>query len=119
MPHRRIIQLASELRDAQGENVNDQTRWVGLVAAVRQLLPNSALSQQDQLARMTRKANEPWMDFVDRYGLFAATCTQVTEAVKTAELFRKLPRELRVQLSHIKHETTLTAMREAVCGVRY
>ena len=77
----------SELRDAQGENVNDRMRWTRLVAAIRELLPNSALSQQDHLARMTCKPNEPWMDFIDRYGLFAATCTQVTEAVKTAELF--------------------------------
>ena len=68
---------------------------------------------------MTRKPNEPWMDFIDRYCLFAATCTQVSEAVRTAELFRKLPRELRMQLSHMKHDTTLTAMREAVCGIRY
>ena len=45
MPHRWIIQLASELRDAQGGNINDETRWMGLVTAVRELLPNSALSQ--------------------------------------------------------------------------
>ena len=87
MPHRRIVQLATELRDSRGDNVNDQTRWNGLVEAVCDLLPNSALSQQDHLAHMTRKSNEPWMDCIDRYGLFATTCTQVTEVVKTAELF--------------------------------
>ena len=73
---------------------------------MRGILPQTALSQQDHLARMARKKNEPWVEFLDRYLMFAATCDQVAERIKTAELYRKLPRELRVQLGHLQVDTS-------------
>ena len=119
MPHRCIARLASVVVDVAGEGVTDQTRWDEFISQVKQLLPRNALSEQDYLVRMTRKAKEPWLDFLDRYWLYAETCQEVSEAVKTAELFRKFPRELRLQLSHVKHDASLGDLCEAVRGVRF
>ena len=94
MPHRRIARMATELSQRSGEGVNDETRWTALVKAVRELLPHNALLEQDYLSRMSRKPNEAWIDFIDRYFLYAETCSSVSEHVKAAELYRKLPREL-------------------------
>ena len=56
---------------------------------------------------------------MDRYLLYANTCTQVSDRVKAAELFRKLPRELRVQLTHLPHDASLSALMDAFRGIRY
>jgi len=119
MPHRRIARLATEASALTGEGMTEALRWQEFQSMVRQLLPHNALSEQDYLARMSRRAKEPWLDFMDRYSLYADTCKKVTEAIKAAELFRKLPRELRLQLTHVKHDATLTELMEAVRGVRY
>ena len=119
MPHRRIARLATEASALTGEGMTEALRWQEFQSMVRQLLPHNALSEQDYLARMSRRAKEPWLDFMDRYSLYADTCKKVTEAIKAAELFRKLPHELRLQLTHVKHDATLTELMEAVRGVRY
>jgi hypothetical protein len=116
---RRIAKLASDVAALQGEGLNDQTRWDELVQRVRNILPQTALSQQDQLVRMTRRKNEPWVEFLDRYLLYSATCDQVSDKTKTAELYRKLPRELRIQLGHVKASASLDDLLSALRDVRY
>ena len=39
--------------------------------------------------------------------------------MKAAELFQKLPRDLRLQLSHLPHDASLTTLMNAVQGIRY
>lgn len=119
MPHRRIARIATEAVAVTGESVTDETRWTTFVTGVRQLLPHNALSEQDYLRRLSRKGKEPWLDFMDRYALYADTCQQVSAQVKAAELFRKLPRDLRLQLSHLPHDASLNDLMNAVRGIRY
>ena len=117
--HRRIARMASEMAETRGEGATDQSQWAALVKCIRDSLPNTPLSQQDHLARMSRRSDEAWVEFMDRYLMYAATCDSVSEQVKTAELYRKLPRELRIQLGHLPHDASLEDLLNALRTVRY
>ena len=56
---------------------------------------------------------------MDSYTLYADTCKQITAQVKAAELFRKFPCDLRLQLSHLPHDASLNNLMDAVRGIRY
>lgn len=119
MPHRRIAQLATKAMAVTGEGITDETRWTTFVTGVRQLLPHNAFSEQDYLRRLSHKGKEPWLDFMDCYALYADTCKQVSTLVKATKLFRKLPRDLRLQLNHLPHDASLNDLTNAVRGIRY
>ena len=83
MPFRRIAKLASEVKQEQATGIQ---KWQSLQTRVKELLPQNPLTQQDYLARMKRRPEEPWADFFDRYLLYAETCDEVSARIKAVEL---------------------------------
>ena len=65
---------------------------------------------------MKKRPQEPWCDFLDRYLLYAETCTEVTDQIKAVELFRKLPKDMHHQISYLKPSATLEELLEALSG---
>ena len=67
---------------------------------------------------MKKRLGENWTGFLDRYVMYAGTMT-VSDQVQAVELYRKLPKELRVQISHLQPGATLDQMLDALRGVQY
>lgn len=63
--------------------------------------------------------DEAWVEFMDSYLMYAAACESVSEQIKMAELYRKLPLELRIQLEHLKHDANLEDLLNALHIVQY
>ena len=82
-------------------------------------MPQNPLTEQDNLAQMKKRKGESWADFLDRYAMYAQTCTSVASKTQVVELYKKLPKEMRSLLIHLKPEATLNDMLEALQGVRY
>lgn len=56
---------------------------------------------------------------MDHYWLCAETYTTISDAIKTTELYSKLPWELRLQLNHIPNDAALTTLCDAIRKVWY
>ena len=123
MGYQRVIGEATKALTIDGEPApateGTLPKWDRLVAALKALIPRTPLTKQDYLIRMKKRKGETWVDFLDRYSLFAASCTQVTTQVQAAELYRKLPKELRAAVMHLPSNATLQQLFDTLHMVRY
>ena len=110
MGYQLVIREATKVLTIDGEPAlateGTLPKWDRLVAALKTLIPRAPLTEQDYLIRMKKRKGETWVDFLDRYSLFAASCTQVTTQVQAAKLYHKLPKELCVAMMHLPTNST-------------
>ena len=114
--YQRIVALADA---ADGKGNTQDTKWDLLVEKVKAIVPKTALTEQDRLRQMKKRKDESWSKFLDRYSVYAHTCAQVEDRQKIAELYRKLPREIRNMLVFMPADISFDDMLKNMAHIRY
>ena len=83
MIYQRIVALANV---ADGESNDQGVERDNLVEKVKNITPKTALTNQDRIQQMKKRREESWSEFLDRYSLYAHSCTRVSDQKKIAEL---------------------------------
>ena len=86
---------------------------------VKGIVPRTALTKQDRLHQMKKRKDESWSEFLDRYSIYAHTCEQVEDRQKIAELYQKLPKEIRNMLVFMPADISFADMLKNMAHLRY